>query len=380
MWTRFLDKFLLDLIRMGNLVLHYPDGTIRTYGDGSDPLVTVRLSDPALPGKIIRNPELATGEAYMDERLTIDGDDLYGFLNLMISNLAAANPAWWQHPSRLFRPILHRVRQFNTLGNARRNVVHHYNLASDFYDLFLDTDRQYSCAYFQTPGDTLELAQAQKKAHIAKKLCLKPGQRVLDIGCGWGGMALTLAKDYGVQVLGVTLSEEQHRLASERAAKAGLTDVIEFRLMDYRKVEGQFDRVVSIGMFEHVGAPRFREYFRQVRALLKPDGIALIHTIGRSKPPGTTSPWIDKYIFPGGYVPAMSETMVAVEKEGLVAADIEIWRLHYAQTLKHWYDRFMAHQPEAEAIYDARFCRMWRYYLIASELTFRLNHQVVFQL
>jgi cyclopropane-fatty-acyl-phospholipid synthase len=259
-------------------------------------------------------------------------------------------------------------------------VQHHYDLSGELYDLFLDTDRQYSCAYFADPSMTLEQAQAAKKHHIAGKLLLRPGMRVLDIGCGWGGMALTLAQDYGVDVVGVTLSTEQHKVATERAKAAGLSEQVSFRLMDYRDVEGQFDRIVSVGMFEHVGAPHYRAYFKSVQELLAPDGVALIHTIGRSQPPGTTSPWITKYIFPGGYAPALSETAAAYEASGLVAADIEVWRLHYAETLRHWYMRFMDNIDKARALYDERFCRMWRYYLVASELTFRLSNQVVFQM
>ncbi|MEM9523570.1 MAG: cyclopropane-fatty-acyl-phospholipid synthase family protein, partial [Pseudomonadota bacterium] len=251
--------------------------------------------------------------------------------------------------------------------------------SGELYDLFLHEDKQYSCAYFRTPGDTLEKAQAQKKAHIAGKLLLKPEMRVLDIGCGWGGMAMTLARDHGAHVTGVTLSEEQYKTANARVTAAGLQDKVRIFLSDYRDLDGVFDRIVSVGMFEHVGAPHYREYFSHVRRKLVPDGVALIHTIGRLNPPGVTSPWIHKYIFPGGYVPSMSETMAAIEKEGLVTADIEIWRLHYAETLRHWYDRFVARIEEARALYDDRFCRMWRYYLVASELTFRLSSQVVFQ-
>ena len=258
-------------------------------------------------------------------------------------------------------------------------MAHHYDLSGELYDLFLDADRQYSCAYFARPDMTLEEAQAAKKAHIAAKLLIEPGMRVLDIGCGWGGMGLTLARDFGAQVTGVTLSQEQHAIANQRAQKAGLADKARFHLMDYRDVKGQFDRIVSVGMFEHVGVPHYDAYFATVERLLAPDGIALIHTIGRAGPPGATSPWITKYIFPGGYCPAMSETMAAVERHKLVTTDVEVWRLHYAETLRIWRERFEANIESARALYDDRFCRMWRYYLIASELTFRLNNQVVFQ-
>ena len=275
---------------------------------------------------------------------------------------------------------MRRLAQHNPIGRAQQNVAHHYDLSGALYDLFLDEDRQYSCAYFPRPGMTLDEAQAAKKAHIAKKLLLKPGMRVLDIGCGWGGMALTLAGEHGARVVGVTLSKEQHAVAVKRAEAAGLSDRVDFRLTDYRTLSESFDRIVSVGMFEHVGAPHFLEYFRTVERLLDPDGVALIHTIGRETPPGVTSPFIRKYIFPGGYVPALSEIATAVEKTRLWTTDIEVWRLHYATTLRHWYDRFMARQDEARALYDDRFCRMWRYYLLASEMTFRHDFQVVYQI
>ena len=265
------------------------------------------------------------------------------------------------------------------MGRSRANVAHHYDLSGELYDLFLDTDRQYSCAYFRRPDMTLEEAQAAKKHHIAGKLLIEPGMKVLDIGCGWGGMGLTLARDYGAEVTGVTLSTEQYNMANKRAEEAGLADRCKFELMDYRDVQGQFDRIVSVGMFEHVGIPHYEEYFRTVKRLLTDDGIALIHTIGRSDPPGTTSPWILKYIFPGGYCPALSEAMRPIENQDLFATDVEVWRLHYAETLRHWHDRFMANIDRARELYDERFCRMWRYYLLACEMTFRHNRQVVFQ-
>lgn len=373
------DRFARGLFRTGTLAVHFADGTARQYGDGSGAPVTIRLADPRLPRRILLNPDLAVGEAYMAGTLTIDGDDLAGFIDLAVRNLAAGGAAAWRRPAELVRLWSRRLAQFNPMGRARRNVAHHYDLSGRLYQLFLDADRQYSCAYFFDPGMTLEAAQAAKKAHIAGKLLLAPGMRVLDIGCGWGGMALTLAAQHGARVLGVTLSEEQHRVATERARAAGLADRVEFRLMDYRAVTGRFDRIVSVGMFEHVGVPHYRTYFGKVRELLADDGVALIHTIGRAAPPGSTSPWVLKYIFPGGYVPAMSEVMAAVEREGLWPTDIEVWRLHYAETLRHWHDRFIAHAAEVRALYDDRFVRMWRFYLLGSEMTFRHNAQCVFQ-
>ncbi len=381
MWNMALDRMLRHLIRLGELTVVYPDGETRRYGDASTgACVALALHDPALPRLLVLSPDMAVGEGYMDGRLTIEGDDLHGFLGLAISNIAAQGHHMALWPISALRHALKRVQQFNPMRRARANVEHHYDLSGALYDLFLDEDRQYSCAYFTDPGMTLEAAQNAKTHHIARKLLLEPGMRVLDIGCGWGGMALTLARDYGAQVVGVTLSVEQHKMAVDRAKTAGLADRVTFELMDYRQVAGQFDRIVSVGMFEHVGAPHYQAYFDTVKNRLTPDGVALIHTIGRSTPPGTTSPWVTKYIFPGGYAPSLSETAAAYEHSGLMATDIEVWRLHYAQTLRHWYDRFMGNIDAAHALYDARFCRMWRYYLVASELTFRLNSQVVFQM
>ena len=380
MWTRLLKGLLGGVIREGSLTITLNDGTVLPFGDGALPEIAIRFHDDDLPRRIVLNPDLATGEAYMDGRLSIAGDDLRGFLALIIRNLDSGRGEYWRQPLRVAQGLARRAQQANPMGRARANVAHHYDLSGALYDLFLDTDRQYSCAYFTDPAISLEAAQEAKKAHIARKLLLEPDMRVLDIGCGWGGMALTLARDHGARVLGVTLSTEQHRVATERAKAAGLADRVEFRLTDYRAVTESFDRIVSVGMFEHVGAPNYREYFAKLRDRLAPDGVALVHTIGRTSPPGLTSPWIAKYIFPGGYIPALSETMAAVERERLWIADVEVWRLHYAETLRHWYDRFMANIDAVRALYDERFCRMWRYYLLASEMTFRHNRQCVFQL
>lgn len=380
MWTMALDRMLTHLVRDGTLEVTFPDGTKRSYGSASGARAAITLHDPSLPRRIVLSPDLAVGEAYMDGRLTIEGDDLYGFIGLAIRNIQAQGQPWFRHPLEMARHAMRYLQQFNPATRARSNVAHHYDLSGALYDLFLDADRQYSCAYFTEPGMSLDAAQAAKKHHIAGKLLIEPGMRVLDIGCGWGGMALTLARDYGAEVLGVTLSTEQHKLAQERAEAAGLSGKVRFELKDYRKVTGQFDRIVSVGMFEHVGVPHYDGYFGTVKERLTREGIALIHTIGRSSPPGTTSPWIRKYIFPGGYAPALSETAAAYERAGLVATDVEVWRLHYAETLRHWYERFMENITAARTLYDERFCRMWRYYLVASELTFRHANQVVFQM
>jgi len=323
MWNRLLDRLLQHLIKQGELSVRFPDGQTRRYGHaGTGQSIAIALEDDSLPRRIVLSPDMAVGEAYMDGRLTIEGDDLYGFLSLAISNIAAQGQPWFRRPLEAARHLMRRWDQFNPLHQSQANVAHHYDLSGALYDLFLDEDRQYSCAYFSDPQMTLEEAQAAKKHHIARKLLIEPGMRVLDIGCGWGGMGLTLARDFGAEVVGVTLSTEQHAMATARAAEAGLAGKVQFKLMDYRKVTGQFDRIVSVGMFEHVGLPHYNAYFRTVRSLLAPNGISLIHTIGRAGPPARTSTWITKYIFPGGYCPSLSETMVAVEQEGLITTDV----------------------------------------------------------
>ena len=378
-WDFLVDRLARHILRSGTLLITYADGTERRYGDGTAPQVRMQIHDPALTRQIVRNPDLGVGEGYMDGAFTLQDDDLSGFLELLLRNVARSGMPWFERPMRLWKHLNRRIAQFNPIGKAEANVAHHYDLAGQLYELFLDRDRQYSCAYFPRPGMSLDAAQEAKKHHIARKLLLEPGMSVLDIGCGWGGMALTLARDYGARVVGVTLSKEQHAYALARVRAAGLEDRIEIRLCDYRTVRESFDRVVSVGMFEHVGLPHYREYFGRVRQVLKPGGVALIHFIGRVNRPGTTSDWVTKYIFPGGYCPAMSEASAAIEHERLVVADLEIWRIHYADTLRHWLGRFEAHLDAARALYDERFTRMWRFYLISSEMAFRYAGQVVFQ-
>jgi len=381
MWERLLRHTLRRMIRHGTLVVRYPSGTEERYGDDTGEPLTIVISDPTLPRRLVLNPELGLGEGYMDEGLIIDGDDLAGVLRLALVNRSASGGQdFTPKPLIYLKKALRGFQQYNPAGRSKSNVAHHYDLSAKLYDLFLDADRQYSCAYFRTGKETLEEAQAAKKKHIADKLLISPGMRVLDIGCGWGGMAMTLARDYKAHVVGVTLSEEQLRYGRARIRAAGLQGKIELRLQDYRDVNETFDRIVSVGMFEHVGVPHYRQYFDKVYSLLDEDGVALIHTIGRTSPPGVTSDWIQRYIFPGGYAPSLSEVAVAVEKSDLYTTDIEVWRLHYAETLRHWYTRFMANADKAEALYDARFVRMWRFYLLASELTFRYDHQCVFQI
>ena len=379
MWARLLDGMLRRLVSDGALEVRLPDGTRRRYGRGDAKPVCVTLSDPATLRRVALNPDLAVGEAWMDGTLTIEGDDLHGLLELVFRNGFTCPKAAPQGLLRGIRRVLRWVEQYNPATRARRNVAHHYDLSGELYGLFLDRDRQYSCAYFPKPDTGLDEAQEAKKALIARKLLLRPGMKVLDIGCGWGGMGLTLAREHGAEVTGVTLSEEQHKLANARASEAGLDGRAAFHLRDYRDQQGVFDRIVSVGMFEHVGVPHYREYFRHLREKLAPDGVALVHTIGRSEGPGATNAWMAKYIFPGGYIPALSEASAAIEREGLMITDVEVWRLHYAETLRHWYDRFMANIDRARALYDERFCRMWRFYLVGSEMSFRHGTQVVFQ-
>lgn len=380
LWDRLLDSSVRSLVRRGNLRLEMPDGTTAVYGDGTGDPVGVRLHDPALTRRLVLAPDMAVGEAYMDQNLTIDGDDLRGFFRVILSNRRERRFTGLARVGDAVQRVVQQILARNPIGRARDNVAHHYDLSSALYDLFLDADRQYSCAYFAQPDMSLEAAQEAKKHLIARKLRLEPGHKVLDIGCGWGGMGLTLARDYGARVVGVTLSEEQHKIATERARTEGLEDRVDFRLMDYRDVNETFDRIVSVGMFEHVGAAHYREYFGQVKKMLSDEGVALIHTIGSNGPPRPTSTWIRRYIFPGGYIPSLSQISEAIEDVGIDLSDLEVLRLHYAETLRHWSDRFEARIDEARELYDDRFTRMWRYYLIASEMTFRSDTQVVFQL
>ena len=376
-----VDRMLKSLLREGTLHLVMPSGDTHRYGSQSGPPVTVRLHNAAIVRHLALNPEMALGEGYMNGSLTIEGDDLQGFLALVVRNVqrTAGNRVWWQKPLLKSRAALRWLAQNNFVERARGNVAHHYDLSGRLYDLFLDDDRQYSCGYFKDPTETLDQAQVHKKHHIARKLMIEPGMSVLDIGCGWGGMALTLAKDYGARVVGITLSQEQHTYAKRRVEREGLADRVDIRLCDYRYVSQRFDRIVSVGMFEHVGLRHFDAYFQTIRDRLSPDGIALVHTIGWAGPAKGTNPWIAKHIFPGGYIPTVSEAMTAVEKARLWTTDIECWRLHYAYTLRHWYDRFRQNEDQVAAMYDDRFVRMWRFYLAACEQTFRNGPQAVFQ-
>ncbi len=384
---RFLPKLFSRFLRKGRLTLIGPDGSRQTFGRAADdpagdsePSVALRLNDPSYDWKIFLNPELRFAEAYMDGALDIAAGDVGDLVAIFYINKRqfdmTPNQIFW---NGVFRKIK-RFNQHNSIARARRNVKSHYDLGDDLYRLFLDEDMQYSCAYFPSGEESLDEAQRLKKRHIAAKLQLQPGQRVLDIGCGWGGMALYLAQVAEVDVLGVTLSDEQLRTARERAEAAGLSDRVRFELRDYREVTERFERVVSVGMLEHVGAPNLAEYFLNVRDRLAPGGLALVHSIITKAPPGITGPFIRKYIFPGGYSPAVSEVFSGLEKSGLFPLDAEFWRMHYARTLDHWSARFAARREEAKALYDERFCRMWELYLAAAAGAFRHGPNAVLQL
>lgn len=380
-----IDMFLARAVKRGTLTLHRPRAAARTFGtpDPNFPDVTIRFADRGVALAIARNPALGAGECYMNGRLIVEKGDIRDLVELLKSNDAWEKGKKNLKPglaARTFNAVKYRADRINMERRSKRNVAHHYDLSGRLYDLFLDRDKQYSCAYFTDPGNSLEQAQEDKKAHIAAKLALKPGMRVLDIGCGWGGMALYLHKHFDVDVLGVTLSEEQLKVARDRAAEAGVADRVKFELIDYRRVEGSFDRIVSVGMFEHVGPPQYRTFFRKCRELLSDDGVMLLHTIGRMGKPGITDDWTAKYIFPGGYNPALSEIVTAYEGSKLFPTDIEVLRVHYAYTLDHWYDRTVAAKDAIVALYDERFFRMWTFYLAGAAAAFRngglCNYQV----
>ena len=373
-----IDSVLSRMIKVGDLTLHLPGGQTKRAGDGTGTPVEARVNARGLR-RIATNPSLGFGEAYMDGDLELLQGTCWDLLEIVGKSGARTPKGRGSFLKRTSKALRRKLQQVNGRIAARRNVAHHYDISNDLYRRFLDADLQYSCAYFARPDMTLEEAQAAKKAHIAAKLSLTPGTSVLDIGSGWGGMAMTLAKDYGADVTGVTLSTEQLELARQRVEAAGLSDKVRFELTDYRDVTQQFDRIVSVGMLEHVGAPNFGGYFETVKRLLKDDGSALIHSIGRMSGPGLTNAFTHKYIFPGGYIPGLSEIVAAIEDQGLWITDIEILRLHYADTLRQWRTRFMS-DPEIPTLYDARFRRMWEFYLAGAELGFRYGGHMIFQI
>ena len=379
MWIKILSYLIEPLIRVGHLEIEFPGGEVRTFGQASESKIKVTINDFKTLRSLVLNPDPALGEAYMDKSIVIEDDNLYGLLRLFAKNISNQPDSRMSKFLAFKSKLVFWFQKSNLPTRSKKNVEHHYDLSPELYKLFLDEDQQYSCAFFQKEDDSLEQAQINKKRHIAKKLLLEPGMTVLDIGCGWGGLSLSLAKHYDVNVLGITLSEEQKLIAEARAIRDGLQDKVTFKILDYRTDCGTFDRIVSVGMFEHVGTRNYMNYFEAIRNKLKENGIALVHTIGRMSPPGNNSPWLEKYIFPGGYTPALSEMVASVEKNHLCITDIEVWRLHYAKTLRHWHSRFTKNEEQIREIYDDRFCRMWRYYLIACEISFRHYQHVVFQ-
>jgi cyclopropane-fatty-acyl-phospholipid synthase len=374
-----LDLMLRHAVQEGNLIVYDADGARHAYGHGGGPPLAVRLADRAIERRIALDPDFAVGEAYMQGRLRVESGTIYDVLALVMSNVGRRRLLAWTLWPSVVRGAAKRLSQYNPVSRARQNASHHYDIDGAIYDLFLDPDRQYSCAYF-TPGADLAGAQEAKKRHLAAKLALAPRQRVLDIGCGWGGLALTLAKIADCQVMGITLSAEQLKIARQRAQQQGLAGAVRFALEDYRQVKGPYDRIVSVGMFEHVGVNHYGTFFRKVHDLLTDGGVALLHSIGRSDGPGYTNPFIAKYVFPGGYFPALSEVLPAIERAGLIVTDIEILRLHYAETLKAWRERFLAQRDKAAALKGEAFCRMWEFYLAGSEAAFRHQGVIVFQI
>ncbi|GHC68851.1 SAM-dependent methyltransferase [Limoniibacter endophyticus] len=375
-----LNRLISHIIKRGNLTITAADGTVRTYGDGSGAPVSLVVHTPAAERAIALDPTLALPEAYMEGEVSFREGDVLALLQLVYTNTEGMGiDTFWARAIETMRGAFRRLQQMNTLARSKRNVAHHYDLSGELYRMFLDEDMQYSCAYFPSVETTLEEAQRAKKRHIMAKLQLEKGQSVLDIGCGWGGLALDMAQMFDLDVLGVTLSEEQLSVATRRAHDRHLENHVHFELRDYRNLTERFDRIVSVGMFEHVGLNHYPTFFNNCHRLLKPDGVMLLHTIGRSGVPYATNAFIRKHIFPGGYIPALSEMLPAIERSGLIVTDVEILRMHYAETLKEWRARFRAHWDVAARIYDERFCRMWDFYLAGSEAAFRWQDMVVFQ-
>jgi cyclopropane-fatty-acyl-phospholipid synthase len=375
---RLLRRFLDNFIRRGSMTFTTASGERFTCGDGTGEPVSARFLTTSAERRVMMNPELALGEVYMDGEFVIEQGSIADALAILMDQPEIlprwAKLRWWM------RYFGRHIAQFNPPARSKNNVAHHYDLDGRLYSLFLDADKQYSCAYFETAGSTLDDAQLAKKRHLAAKLLAGPGKRVLDIGCGWGGLGLYLADIAGSDVTGITLSAEQFGVANARAAEKDLTRSARFLLQDYRDVQGKFDRIVSVGMFEHVGVDYYATFFRRCAELLTDDGVMLLHSIGRSEGPDSTNPWIAKYIFPGGYLPALSEVLPAIERAGLLVCDIEILRLHYAETLKAWRERFMARREEIIQLYDERFARMWEFYLASSEMSFRKQNLMNFQI
>jgi cyclopropane-fatty-acyl-phospholipid synthase len=377
---RFFRLALSHFIRAGNLRVTTAGGATFFFGDGTGVPAAIRFTTRAAERGVLLDPELRFGEAYMDGTIVVEQGSIADVLGIILGQCRDGMPPVWAHLQWLSRYIHRRWRQLNARQRAQRNVAHHYDLNEQLYALFLDADRQYSCAYFEAPDQSLDDAQAAKKRHIAAKLLIKAGHSVLDIGCGWGGLATYLSETCGARATGITLSREQLAFARSRTSERAQANPATFQLQDYRDVRERYDRIVSVGMFEHVGLGYYDTFFRQCASILNDDGVMLLHSIGRSEGPNVTNPWIAKYIFPGGYIPALSEVLPAIERAGLLVTDIEILRLHYAETLKAWRERFLAHRDAVERLYDARFVRMWEFYLAASEMAFREQAMMVFQI
>ena len=375
---RLLRYFLNQVIRRGAMTFTTASGAKFSCGDGTGEPVSVRFLTTDAERRILLDPELGLGEVYTDGTFIVENGSIADALAILLDQPEIlprwAKLQWW------LRYLVRHAQQFNPRGRSKDNVAHHYDLDGRLYSLFLDADKQYSCGYFETPEATLDDAQLAKKRHLAAKLSIRRGDRVLDIGSGWGGLGLYLAEMTGASVTGITLSTEQLQTSNARAAEKNLTQSAKFFLEDYRDIPGPFDRIVSVGMFEHVGVDFYDTYFKRCAELLTDDGVMMLHSIGRSHGPDVTNPWIAKYIFPGGYIPALSEVIPAIERAGLLVCDIEILRLHYADTLKVWRERFMARREEAVQLYDERFARMWEFYLACSEMSFRKQNLMNFQI
>ncbi|MFC0810309.1 MULTISPECIES: cyclopropane-fatty-acyl-phospholipid synthase [Sinorhizobium] len=376
-----LLNLLRRLVEKGKLTVVFSSGEKVVLGDGTGKPAAIRFADAGAEKAVLHDPGLKFGEMYMDGRVLVEEGDIFDVLAIVKSNDLDKAATFTNSIVALGHIFRQQMKSRLPVNRNRYNVAHHYDLDGKLFNLFLDEDWQYSCAYFHPPGISLDEAQRAKKRHIAAKLLLEPGQKVLEVGSGWGGMAMYLAESSGVEVTGITLSEEQLKVSRERAARRGLSDRVRFELQDYRTMQGrQFDRIVSVGMFEHVGIGNYGNFFRKMKELLKPDGVMLLHSIGQIYKPWATNPWIEKYIFPGGYIPALSEVLPRVESNRLLVKDIEILPLHYAWTLRAWRERFLAQRDEAVRLYDERFFRMWEFYLAASETAFLYDKHFVFQL
>lgn len=376
----FFHRIMKQFVKIGTLNVIDKDGRNYCYSATPSPAITIQIHSKSVENRLCYSPILALGEGYMEGNITIEKGDIYDFLTFCATNLQKGNFSLIEKVADRLSPITRLLHEKNPIHKSHKNVAHHYDLSEDLYRLFLDQDMQYSCAYFNSLDDDLETAQINKKRHLASKLQLKPGQKILDIGSGWGGLAISLARVADVEVTGLTLSEEQHRVATERVKAAGLEDRVRFCLRDYREERGTYDRIVSVGMFEHVGVKHYNEFFSQISSLLREDGIALLHSIGCSTGPTTANAWIKKYIFPGGYAPALSETLRAIEPSKLYVTDIEVLHQHYAETLRHWRSRFLFHQDKIKEVWGEKFFRMWDFYLASCEVAFRKRGYMVFQI